>query len=323
MCRLSRRDVIVAMATMATVGMPPRAESVEDSAMYFVPGGRIGFQCPATIKPLTSSWHLLSTDQTLQVEVREALRIDPDWDNRIWQPGRQALLASGFLSPGIEHRHFRNQRYGNDANYGADTHALRDDHWIGQITLSTSTLGSQPLAIPGGQIARWQGVTQALLASLTVRPPLPASDALVELGIYLDLEGLNPRLVGDQLVLSLAPPTTPLDASGVTGSRISLFRLSLRSLGRLEERAQATDEAFTIYQKQPGSRIITGSRCRALVLPEKQPTDADDPFSINVMAFGATRRIELTAHYKAGERDRVMRAIERIVSSLSLPDDRP
>jgi hypothetical protein len=55
---------------------------------------------------------------------------------------RYVLVASGFLSPGIEHRQLRDQRYGNDADYGADTHVFRDEHWIGQITILTSTLGS-------------------------------------------------------------------------------------------------------------------------------------------------------------------------------------
>lgn len=288
--------------------------------MYFVPGGRIGFQRPAAITPRTNSWHLLSSDQTFQVEVREALRIDADWDDRMWEPARHVLIASGFVSPGIEHRYFRDQRYERDADYSADTHVLRDDHWIGQITVSTSTLGSRFLSVPGGQIARWRGVIDALVASVTVRPSPSASEALAELRVYLTLEGLNPRLVGNQLILSLAPPATPLEASGVKGSYILLSQLSLLPLGRPEELEQSANAAFATYQESPGSRVIAGPHCRGVVLRENRLTGDDHAFSTSVMAFGRTRQLKLTAFYNGGDRDRILQALERVVFSLSLPD---
>jgi hypothetical protein len=111
--RLSRRDVIAAMAATVTAAMQAQAQNPQLSVIYYVPGGRLGFQRPATIMPLTNSWHLLSSDQTMRVDVREALRINSDWDDRMWQPDRHVLVASGLLSPGIEHRHFRDQRYGS------------------------------------------------------------------------------------------------------------------------------------------------------------------------------------------------------------------
>jgi hypothetical protein len=122
--------MVAAMAAMMAFGMPAQAQDSEGSvdAMYFVPGGRIGFKRPAAVKPRTSSWHLLSPDHTLQIEVREALRVDASWDGRMWdQGGRHALVASGSVSPGIECRRFRDQRYGRDADYGADVDVLRDD----------------------------------------------------------------------------------------------------------------------------------------------------------------------------------------------------
>jgi hypothetical protein len=319
--RLSRRDVIAAMAATVTAGMQAQAQNPEESVMYFVPGGRLGFRRPAAIKPFTNSWHLLSSDQTMWVDVREALRIDSDWDDRMWQPGRHALVASGFLSPDIEHRHFRDQRYGSDANYGADTHVFRDDHWIGQVTVSTSTLGSPVLSIPGGQIARWRDVSDALVASVTVRAPLPASEALAELSVDLALEGLNPRLVGDNLILSLEPAATPLEASAIRGSYIRLTGLSLLPLGSLDELERNTNEAFDIYRKTPGSRVISSSHGRGVVLPEIRSADADDQTgSTRVMAFGRTRQLTLDASYNGRDRDQMLQALERVVSSLSLPD---
>src|SRR5260370_1421340 len=67
-----------------------------------------------------------------------------------------------------------------------------------------------------------------------VRSPPPVSQALDEYRVRLAVEGLNPRLVGDHLILSLAPPNTPFDASGVTGSHIFVEMLSALSLGRPE-----------------------------------------------------------------------------------------
>jgi len=319
--RLSRRDVIAALAATVAAGRPARAQNPESAVMYFVPGGRIGFQRPTTIKPFTNSWHLLSPDQTMQIEVREALRIDPTWDDRMWQPGRHVLVASGLLSPGIELRHFRSQRYGSDADYGADTHVLRDDHWIGQLTVSTSTLGSPLPSTPGGQIARWQDVSRALVASLAVRAALPAAEALAELRVSLALDGLNPRLVGNDLFLSLAPPATPFEVSGAEGSYIRLAGLSLLPLGSQDQLERDTNEAFAIYRKMTGIRFIAGSHCRGVILPESRRPSADDPTgSTGAMAFGRTRQLTLTASYHRGDRDRMLQALERVVASLSLPD---
>lgn len=319
--RLSRRDAIGAIAATMTAGFPARARGKEGSGMYFVPGGRIGFQQPSEIKPWGSSWRLLSPDHTLQVEVREALRIDADWDDRMWQPDRHRLVASGFLSPGIEHRLFRDQRYGDDPDYGTQTHVFRDDHWIGQIKVSSSTLGSPTLSVPGGQIGRWRDVTDALAGSLTVRAYPPVSEALAELRVNLELDGLNPRLVGDQLILSLAPPTTPQEASGVRGSYIAMPELSQLPLGSPAELEKAVNDAFAIYAKIPGSRTVAGRHCRGVARRESRLTDGDDAvLASTIMIFGRTRQLKMTAFYSDRDRGPMLEAFERVASSLSLPD---
>jgi hypothetical protein len=40
-----------------------------------------------------------------------------------------------------------------------------------------------------------------------------------------------------------------------------------------------------------------------------------------VMAFGRTRQLTLTALYNGGDRSRMLKSPERLISSLSLPDD--
>jgi hypothetical protein len=173
------------------------------------------------------------------------------------------------------------------------------------------------LSIPGGQIARWRPVIDAILASLTVRSPPSISQALDECRVRSTVEGLNPRFVGDHLILSLAPPKTPFDASGVTGSHILVEMLSALSLGRPEELADATNAAFNIYRGLAGSRVVSGVSCRGVVLRENKVTDT---FATTLMAFGRTRQLKLTAFYDDPERERILRALENVLSSLDLPD---
>ncbi len=305
------------------LGMRAPARGEEGSAMYFVPGGRIGFQRPAAIKPWSSSWHLLSPDHTLQVEVAEALRIDAAWDARMWdQDARHALVASGMLSPAIEYRRFRDQRYGNSIDDGADTCVLRDAQWIGQIRVSTSNLGSPVPAGPQGQIGRWHSAVAAILSSIAVRAPPSVSQGLAEHRLSAALEGLNPRLVGDQLVLSLVPPRTPREAAGIIGSHISAPKLSALPLGTAQQREAATNAAFGSYRDLPGSRVISGAHSRGVLRKENRlAASGDQELATTLMAFGRTRQLALTAFYNDAAREPMVHALEQVLASLWLLDD--
>jgi hypothetical protein len=305
----------LASARSAAVQSPDAAAS----QIYFVPGGRTGFRRPADMKPLSHSWRLLSRDQTLRIEVREALRIDATWDARMWeQDDQNALVASFDYMPGVEHRHFTDLRYQGSADYAADTLVFRDDSWIGQIKVSVSTLGSRFLSVPGGQIEHWRAVVAAWYDSIRIRPLLPVPEALAELGVRLTLDGLHPRLAGDQLILSLAPPATRLEAAGADGSYILVADLGIIALGTREDREAATNLAFDIYRKLPGGRVIEGAPCRGVVLAERKPSDV---FATTLMAFGRTRSLKLTAFYDDADRAPILQALERVFGSLSLPDD--
>ena len=109
--------------------------------------------------------------------------------------------------------------------------------------------------------------------------------------------------------------------SGLRGSHIWLRPLSQLPLGPPDEVAQATDRAFAAHREAPGNRAIAGSHCRGVVLPEKRrSTDGNDQaFSTTVMAFGRTRRLELTASYGGANRGPILQALERVFLSLSLP----
>jgi len=310
---LSRRQFVGAVL----VGFGTTAHA-DDT--YVVPGGRIGFRRPAELKPLTNSWHLLSRDQTLQVEIREAMRIDAIWDRRIWeQDGRHALVDSYRTAPNIECRRFRDQRYGDSPDYGADVYAFRDDSWLGQVRIYTSTLGAPRRPGTVGQIERWQGVADQLAKSVAIRPMPSVSQALAEHRIGLAVEDLNPRLSGDRLILSLAPPTGPLETSGVAGSHIDVLQLALLPLGAPQELERLTNQAFDIYRGSPGSRVVAGTSCRAVVLAENASAGARF-LSTTAMAFGRTRQLKLTASYDAAARAAILQALEGLFSGLSLPD---
>jgi hypothetical protein len=321
MDRWSRRDLAAAIAAIAMSSNTASAQAPEDAAVpvQFVPGGRIGFKRFGDVRAHANAWHLLSKDQTLQVQVSEALRIDAIWDARLWeQDDRHALVTSDSPSPGIERRRFHERRYGDDADYGADVDVLRDDGWIGQVRISTSTLGSAGLSVPGGQIARWRATVEALRDSVTVRPPPSAAQALAEHRIALAVEGLNPRFAGDRLVLSLTPPPTPAHAAGVTGAHIDVPGLARLPFLDPQALVKATAAAFEAYRGFPGSRVVNGPSCRGVMLRENDVTDTT--FGITLMAFGRTRELKLTAFYGRADREPMVKMLEGLIASLALPD---
>ena len=88
---------------------------------------------------------------------------------------------------------------------------------------------------------------------------------------------------------------------------------------RVEELEKANNEAFAIYEKIPGNRTVAGPHCRGVALRENRLTDGDDAvFATTVMAFGRTRQLKLTAFYSGEDRGPMLKALERVFSSLSL-----
>ena len=118
------------------------------------------------------------------------MRIDANWDDRLWQPDRSVLVASGMLAPGIERRHFRDQRYGRSADYGADTHVFRDDRWIGRIMISTSTLVTQPIHPDYPfELRKMTPVTEVAISLFTIFLMFWA--VLVIIGSFFRAKGFN------------------------------------------------------------------------------------------------------------------------------------
>ncbi len=195
------------------LGACGRSEAMS-AKRYFVPGGRIGFEKPSEIYVLNNSWTLLSSDHTLMVDVHETIRLGAYNDAYTWDKDeRSRRVESDLTLPGFELRKFTDLRYGADPNYICETIVVRDQTWMGEIVVTTGDHGGRTKH-PGGQAARWSPLIAKLFASIQVRPQLPVVDALGELGIGLDVSGLNPRLIGNKLILSLYTPRSAIEVMG-------------------------------------------------------------------------------------------------------------
>ena len=324
---LNRRQFAGAMAALIGLGGTASAQDSSPSGedVRFVPGGRIGFKRPAALKPLANRWHLLVPDQTFEVFVTERLRLGEDWDAAIWeQDGRHALIASDRIAGDIERRRFRDQRFGDSTDFGAEVYAFRDARWLGQIRLSTRALSAvaapkSPASI--GQIERWRSAIEEIVGSVTIRPALSVAEALADFRLGLAADGLHPRFNGPNLFLSVEPPRTALAQIGVATSHILTADLALLPFGNPNDMEQAYNEYFGKLRDMPGSRVVLGRSCRAVVRAETPPASPNAPtFVTYADAFGRTRSLRLTAVYDAANRKPILQALDRVLASLSLPD---
>jgi hypothetical protein len=102
--------------------------------MYFVPGGRIGLRKPDGIDVWSNRWTLLSRDHTFSVEVRETLRVNPEYDSHRWDKDYlNQRIGTSLALDGFEVRRFRSLRYGSSPDYAEETMVLRDAHWMGEV----------------------------------------------------------------------------------------------------------------------------------------------------------------------------------------------
>lgn len=293
--------------------------------MYFVPGGRIGIRKPQEIDVWSNSCTLLSADHTLMVDVHETIRLSPQDDAHIWAkdqwgPVKQSeRVATGLVLPGFEVRRFRDAGYGTDLNYAAEAMVVRDARWMGEVKVTTGNHGGLTKQ-PGGQVARWLPLMASVFASIQVRPQLPVADALAELGVSVDTSGLNPRLVGNKLILSLYTPTSALESWASNRSHISLDDLSVLPTAPPGDQQTANDELFAISRKTRGSSVIDGRHCKGITQSEMALTGVPDLFSTRIRAFGRKRSQELVALYGAADREPILRALHQAFQSLSLSD---
>jgi hypothetical protein len=293
--------------------------------MYFVPGGRIGYVRDPRLQFVFNAWTANSADHTLRVDVTERIRLGRYFDTYLWNKDdrwRRIEPPTVETLPGVEMRKFRDLRYGDSRDYGSEAIVVRDETWMGELQVSTGDHGGR-VKHEGGQARRWGPLMTTVLNSLRVRPRLAATDALAELNVSLDTTGLNPRLIGPQLILSLDAPQNAEEAWAANTPNIRLGNLSNLypggSPGSQTSRRDAINEYLArLARKLPGATRIEGKHCRGIRLPEL--TVVPGQYASSISAFGATRQQDIKAFYDAAHREPVLAAMDRVFQSLELRD---
>jgi hypothetical protein len=328
---LSRRTLLQGIGMFAVASAPMVAahgqmQTSRSGGMYFVPGGRIGIKQPDEIKVVSNSWTLLSADHTLMVDVRETIRLGTDEDAYFWDMDefdstkQTQRVEPGLSLPSSEVRRFRDLGYGADLDYMAETLVVRDTIWMGEVKVTTGDHGGLT-KYPGGHVARWSPLMEAVFASIQVRAQLPVTDALAELGISLDTSGLNPRLIGPRLLLSLYTPTSALESWASNRPHISLDNVSsFMPPASPEEDEKFNDEIFAITRATPGAKVIQGRHCRGVQQSETSLDGVPDLFFTRITAFSKTRQQVLEASYNAAQREPILRALNDAFQSLKLAE---
>jgi hypothetical protein len=291
--------------------------------LYFVPGGRIGFRRPASLIPAGASWRLASADGTFITKITETLRLGEATDSYLWDKDeRSARISSDLSLPGFEHRLFRDLRYGPSDDYADISLVVRDDCWMGQLSLATHSHGGRVL-VPEGQIARWQQTLSEILESVAIRDPLPPEAALAEFGIRIDLEGLHPRLAGDKLIMSLSKPSSPAEAWGTGISKITICKLAELWTDSSGKEEAAAGKAIKRMVRGDGELLAPG-HCRGVKRPERESSVPVHPvFSTRIHAFGRVRSLDIDAGYGAHDREPMLRALDRVFRSLAFTGGDP
>ena len=315
---LSRRHVLAGLLGGAAASGLVHA-GADDMRRYVVPSGRIAVAWPEAIAPWSNRWSLLSTDHTFRVDIREHLWFPSSGDQVLWdKDDRSQRIAAGIDVPGFQVRRFRDLRYGASPDYASEGIVLTDRDWIGEVEASSSTLGS-PHSVPGGQIRRWRATLEQVLGSVTVRPRPAPDQALAELGARLDADGLHPRFVGEQLLISPVVPRNVLESWGVGLSVIRVTGLPFIAPGQTNaERAKLVDELHAIAAKMPGAQPVKAGLLRGLVSRELQ--FAPGHYSTEIQVFGHARMATLTAFHRADDRKALVEALHRAFAGLRLDD---
>lgn len=278
---------------------------------YRVPGGRIGFLRPQGVVPLTNGWLLLSEDHAFQIQVREHIfvsgALNPMWD----RDDRSVPLATPQVA-GFNARKVRDKRYEPGPDYADESIILNDGAWIGEVCVTTSTVGGS-ITDTAGLVARWRAAMDLVLGGVSVRKAPALATALSEFAISLDTAGLNPRLTGEQLVLSLKPPHDDREALGA-----GIASIVLPNLGILDYiSAEANDDMLDLYRamgtetQTPGGRGITAAE-------RKRP---DGMLTTIIRVFGKRRQQEMIAVYPAVDRTAALTALDRAFRSFRFTDE--
>jgi hypothetical protein len=287
---------------------------------YFVPAGRIGFIAPEGVETWTEASRLLSGDHGFSLDVYEQLRLGPDADDYIWEKDeRSERVETSIRRDGFEIREFRDLRYGDSKDYSTRSIVLRDADWMGQVEASTQNLGLST-SPPEGQIARWRETTEAVFASITIRPQPPIERALAEVGIRLDAPHLHPRITGRNLILSLSAPRSNSEAWAANGPAIRCASVMNLAIGGddegweklIQDQFEMTREMARRAGVEPHS--LEGPHVRGMLSAELEFMEGR--FSTTLSLFSRNRFLDFTGYYDAQSRGPILAALRSIVDRI-------
>ena len=339
--RASRRAVLTGMAAAAATPMvasaataPGAARGATDGAAAGPDGGpggsvtypagfRLGVVVPPTLRPnvvWNSPRDLLSADHTLRVDLREPPFFGSREDASTWarEPAHDHDLVREWQpAPDEWRRLFVDRGYGDSEDYGGRTLLIYHDRWFGRIDASIGSLAG-PIDSENGQLARWRGTVDALLASATVRAPVSVPQFTAEHGIALDADGLHPRHFASKLVLSPRAPRDPGEAWSMDDY------LAMESPPRPFERermARDYPEAMA-QQRAAAERAWTANGIEWLAArPLAVPLNGGTMHTRTVAGHGERRSVEWTA-YARTDPGATFAALDRVVASFAFVEPR-
>ena len=305
--------IIGALSVSLVPRWPAAATGVAPTnTVYFPPGSRLGIARHPDLDPMSGNpRRLLSPDHTLAVAIYEPPWTDTPHDAVIWNQelaDADLIREESFNGSEVRRVFLRRSETGPDPDYGWWTLIIRRPQWFGQLDLTTQPVGHRA----AGMTARWSDVIDAVIASARVRAPLNVSEFLVEHGLTMDVDGLNPRHFGDKLVLSLEPPRTP--AQALTMDHYIAMETPPRPIlgpETDEERGMVPWELSEPAWR--GNGIDWHDRGRLAISLGQGP----DLVTRTLTGYGATRALELVAYSRGGD-PALFQALERVARSTVL-----
>lgn len=288
--------------------------------IYFVPGGRLGFEAPEILRQSFDSWVLISGDETLKIGVSETMPLASSADEYTWnRDANSERVATGQSVPGFSLRRFHDKRFAPDKNQSNESLVLRSAEWMGELQVLTG-LAAGARDDPAGQFARWRDVRERVFASVRVRPALPVSQALDELRIGIDTANLHPRMIGKDLVLGPQAPANARQHWGVDIANLRLSNLTALGVGTTPaQKEQFNTQMFKISLSLPGAKVVAARHCKAIEFPEQKVAGEADAFNKVLQAFGPARNITIVARYGQSTRAQMLRVLGATLQSLKLP----
>ena len=294
------------------------------SPIFFPAGSRLGIRKPAELEPLAEDTrNLVSSDFTFHVMFWETLALGGAYDNDVWndRPNDVELLFEQAVSPAEQRRFFEHTTFKNDADHSWFNLVVRTNDaagrpdWFGRVTFMTKLMTQST-----GARARWRETIEAIVASVTLRPPLSVSEMLAEHRLAMDLTGLHPHHFGDKLIIGLSPPATP----GERRINDCYIAMEQPPASLFWDRSPTAEElAATIAEYQAGYRLLKHdpytqwtSNDIHWLLETEWPLEGTDTHMRGAQGVSRQGVIELKSYCRRPDRAEIGAVLERVARSV-------